>query len=109
MIFNINSKVFFSTLKIALKFTIIAFVNVSCFGQTPGWTDFKLYFGASVDQGVFIKVDNKDNYYITAFSYNPLSSFIFNEPLPPINCNFIQPVRNTFLMAFYSDMIQPVT
>lgn len=63
-------------------------------GQAPNWTNFKLFAGQSFDYASSIKVDSKDNYYITANSQNPLSIFLISD-LPPVSCNFIQPVRNT--------------
>lgn len=81
-------------------------ISASSRGQAPKWTDFILFGGQSFDHANSINVDRKDNYYITASSQNPLSNLFNNDP-PAINCNFIQPIRNTlylYIMAFYLGM-----
>lgn len=62
-------------------------------GQIPNWTDFKLFAGQSFDYANSIKVDSKDNYYITASSQNPLSPFTNDTLL--VKCNFIQSLRSS--------------
>ena len=69
-------------------------VLASSNAQPPGWTNFKQFAGQSFDYTSSVKVDKKDNYYIASSSQNPINPLV-SEPLPPVICNFIQPVVNT--------------
>jgi hypothetical protein len=83
-------------MKEAILFALLVTLSYSTHGQVPNWSDFKLFAGQAPDYGSVIKVDSKGNYYITASSQNPMNPFILNQPLPPIICNFISPVQNTW-------------
>ncbi len=72
-------------------------ISSSLCGQPPKWAHFQLFAGQSFDAANAIKIDSKDNYYITTTSQNPLNPFT-NDTVGA-RCNFIQPVTGTYFNA----------